>query len=377
MAIYMRVIFTGGGTGGHLNPAIAIADAVKRIEPNSELLFVGTSRGIENKLVPAAGYKLEHVEIQGLRRSLSLSNIKTLWMTLTSPGKAKKIIREFKPDIAVGTGGFVCWPVIKAASEMGIPTALHESNALPGVAVKMLERYVDIVFTNFEESAKYLHHPEKVIRVGNPLRGDFSSLDYKTARDKLGITGKYRTFILSCGGSMGAERINDEVLAFMRDYIAAHRDVLHIHASGAIEYEAAKAKFAEYGLEKVPNAQLVEYIYDMPLKMAAADLVINRAGAITLSELALLGKPALIIPSPNVTDNHQYKNAKVLADAGAAVMLQESELAPGVFTSAVENIIGDRMKLASMQANFNRFATKNADLRIYEELKKLVNSHPV
>lgn len=369
----MRVIFTGGGTGGHLNPAIAIADRVMRMEPDSEILFVGTERGIENKLVPAAGYRLEHVEIQGLRRSLSLSNIKTLWLALTSPGKAKKIIKEFKPDIAVGTGGFVCWPVIRAAASMGIPTALHESNALPGVAVKMLEGCVDVIFTNFEETAKNLRHPEKVIRVGNPLRGDFSELDYKTARDKLGITGKYRTFILSCGGSMGAERINDEVLAFMRDYVAKHRDVYHLHASGAIEYEAAKAKFKEYGLESVSNVKLVEYIYDMPLQMAAADLVINRAGAITISELALLGKPSLIIPSPNVTDNHQYKNAKVLADAGAAVMLQESELAPGVFTRTVESIITDRAKMASMKENFSKFAIKNADLRIYDELKKLVN----
>ncbi len=370
----MRIIFSGGGTSGHVNPAIAIADAVKRAEPDSEILFVGTGRGIENKLVPAAGYRLEHVEIQGLRRSLSLSNIKTLWLALTSPGKAKKLIRAFKPDIAVGTGGFVCWPVIKAAAGMGIPTALHESNALPGVAVKMLEGYADAIFTNFEESVKHLRHPEKVIRVGNPLRGDFSSYDYSTARDKLGITGKYRTFILSCGGSMGAERINDEVLCFMRDYVASHRDVLHIHASGALEYQAAKAKFAEYGLEGVPNVQLVEYIYDMPLKMAAADLVINRAGAVTISELALLGKPALIIPSPNVTDNHQYKNAKVLADAGAAVMLQESELAPGVFCSAVESIINDRAKMRAMQANFNKFAIKNVDIKIYDELKKLVKS---
>lgn len=373
----MRVIFAGGGTGGHLNPAIAIADRIMRMEPGSEVLFVGTERGIENKLVPAAGYSLKHVKIQGLRRSLSPSNIKTLWLALTSPAEAKKIIREFKPDVAVGTGGFVCWPVIRAAASMGIPTALHESNAVPGVAVKMLEGCVDVIFTNFEETANCLRRREKVIRVGNPLRGDFTALDYKTARDKLGITGKYRTFILSCGGSMGAERINEEVLVFMRDYVAKHSDIFHLHASGAIEYEAAKAKFKEYGLESVPNVQLVEYIYDMPLRMAAADLVINRAGAVTISELALLGKPALIIPSPNVTDNHQYKNAKVLADAGAAVMLQESELAPGVFTRAVELIITDRAKMASMKENFIKFAIKNADLRIYDELKKLVNSKSV
>ena len=373
----MRVIFAGGGTGGHLNPAIAIADRIWQIEPGSEVLFVGTRRGIENKLVPAAGYRLEHVEIQGLRRSLSLSNIKTLWLALTSPSKAKKIIKEFKPDVAVGTGGFVCWPVIRAAASMGIPTALHESNAVPGVAVKMLEGCVDVIFTNFEETKNHLRHPEKVIRVGNPLRGDFSKLDYNTARDKLGITGKYRYFILSCGGSMGAERINEEVLAFMRDYVAKRRDIFHLHASGSIEYEAAKARFSEYGLDSVPNVKLVEYIYDMPLQMAAADLVINRAGAVTISELALLGKPAIIIPSPNVTDNHQYKNAKVLADAGAAIMIQESELGPGVLERAVDTVLGDRAKLASMREKFSRFAIKNADLRIYNELKKLVNSKSV
>jgi len=178
----MRVIFAGGGTGGHLNPAIAIADRIMRMEPGSEVLFVGTERGIENKLVPAAGYSLKHVKIQGLRRSLSPSNIKTLWLALTSPAEAKKIIREFKPDVAVGTGGFVCWPVIRAAASMGIPTALHESNAVPGVAVKMLEGCVDVIFTNFEETANCLRRREKVIRVGNPLRGGVLVL---TPRDSL------------------------------------------------------------------------------------------------------------------------------------------------------------------------------------------------
>lgn len=363
---------SGGGTGGHVNPAIAIANTIKEHEPQSVITFVGTSRGIENKLVPAEGYPLFHIEIQGIRRSLSLSNLKTAWLVLTSVNKAQKLLNDYKPDLAVGTGGYACWPVIRAAAKMGIPTALHESNAVPGVAVKMLEKHVDRIFVNFEETISCLKYPEKAVRVGNPLRGDFSVLSHSEARKRLGLDGKYRFMLLSCGGSMGAERINTEIMAVMRDYTSQRPDILHVHATGAIEYEAAKIMFRQYNLSDYPNLVLCDYIYDMPLKMAAADLVINRAGAVTLSELAIQKKPCILIPSPNVTNNHQYKNAAALSGKGAALLIQEHDLSRGRLMREISALIEDRKRLFEMSEKISSFAVNNCNNLIYFDLKKLV-----
>ncbi len=370
----MRVIVTGGGTSGHVNPALAIAATIKKNIPDSEIIFVGTGRGIENKLVPKEGYKLYHVEISGIRRSLSLSNIKSLYLALTSPLKARRIIREFKPDVVIGTGGYVCWPVMKAAADMHIPTVLHESNSIPGVAIKMLTKYVDLIFVNFEATINKFpeKYRSKIKRVGNPLRPEFLKLDYKEAREELGITGKYEKFILSCGGSMGAQKVNEAALALMKDYTAAHPEVLHLHATGAIEYEDALAEFKRLGLDKHDNIKLVEYIYDMPLRMAAADVVINRAGAMTLSELAILGKPAVLIPSPNVTDNHQYKNAHELESANAAVLIEESKLEGDVLKNAIDSLLyGEKADVLSR--NIRHFACPDAEKQIFEGICSLVN----
>lgn len=365
---------TGGGTGGHVNPAIAIADRIKLYEPDSEIAFVGTPRGIENKLVPAAGYKLYHIDIRGLRRSLSLSNLRTVYLMIASQKKAKKLLKEFRPDAVIGTGGYVCWPLMNAASKMGIPTALHESNAVPGAAVKLLQNNTDLIFVNFEVTIKKLKNPDRAICVGNPLRGQFGEMSKEEARDKLGYSGKYRRVLLSCGGSMGAQRVNEEVLRLMRDWSSQNPSVKHIHATGAIEYEDAKKMFHDFGLEKYPNLELCEYIYDMPLRMAAADLVINRAGAITLSELAVQKKPCILIPSPNVTDDHQYKNAKVLGDAGAAVVFRESELSEGVLTEAVSSLMVDRQRLKNMSENIGNFAVSDCADIIFKEVKALINN---
>ena len=369
----MRVLVTGGGTGGHVNPALAIAGNIRENQPGSEIAFVGTSHGIENKLVPKEGYKLYHVEVQGFRRKLTPYNIKSAWLAFTSPMKAKKLIREFKPDLVVGTGGYVCWPLLKAASGMGIPTAIHESNAIPGVAVRMLARYVDRIYVNFDATASALgeSYAPKIKKVGNPIKSEFASLDYKTAREKLGIEGKYKYYLLSCGGSMGAEKVNDEMLALMRDYTSKHPEILHIHASGSIEYEAAKAKFHDFGLEGHENLRLLEYIYDMPTQMAAADVVVSRAGAMTLSELSILKKCCVLIPSPHVTDNHQYKNAKVLADAGAAGLFEEKELTDDRLTRAIAELFENPEKRAEMSENIAAFALPNANREIYYDLCEL------
>lgn len=364
---------TGGGTGGHVNPAIAIANNIRENNRDAQIAFVGTSRGIENKLVPKEGYELYHVEVQGFKRKLTPYNIKSAWLAFTSPIKAKKLIREYRPDLVVGTGGYVCWPLLKAASSMGIPTAVHESNAIPGVAVKMLAPLVDRVYVNFDATAKALGeaHAHKVQKVGNPIKPEFAQLDREEARRELGIEGRYKHFILSYGGSMGAERVNEEMLAFMRDYTAHHPEVLHIHATGAIEYEAATAMARDYGLEGCENIQIREYIYDMPRLMAAADIVVCRAGAMTLSELAVLKKCCVLIPSPHVTDNHQYKNAKVLADAGAALVFEEKELTEGLLTGKLTELAESEERRREMSERIAEFAIGDANRRIYFDLMKL------
>ncbi|MBQ3792058.1 MAG: undecaprenyldiphospho-muramoylpentapeptide beta-N-acetylglucosaminyltransferase [Clostridia bacterium] len=369
----MRVLMTGGGTGGHVNPALAIAQTIREKESDAEIAFVGTSRGIENKLVPPEGYHLYHVESRGFKRSLSLSNLKSAYYALTSPGKARKILKEFRPDLVIGTGGYVSWPVCKAASEMGIPVALHESNAYPGATVRMLAPLADRIYINFEETAENLPKGTNLLRVGNPLRGQFARLTREEARKQLGIPDSCRYYILSYGGSMGAEKVNDAVLELMKTFTCRREDVMHIHATGSIEYEIFKGQFLDAGLDKCPRIEMKEYIFDMPLRMAAADLLINRAGAMTVSEIALMKKPSIFIPSPNVTNNHQFKNAKVLKDAGAAELVEEKDL-PGELISLVEELLGENgeEKRREMSEKVVRFAVPDANERIYEDLKKLL-----
>ena len=375
----MRVLITGGGTGGHVNPALAIANTIKQNDHDAVIAYVGTKRGIENKLVPKAGYPMYYVDVKGIKRSLSPSNIKAAYLALTSPIKAKKIIREFKPDIVVGTGGYVSWPVVKAASQMGIPTALHESNAIAGVAVKMLQKSVDRIYLNFEKTGESLSCDRaKLMKVGNPILGGFSSMTREEARKKLGIPDKYKYVILSYAGSMGAEKVNDAVLCLMREFTSKHPEVYHIHATGSIELELCTSQFKEMGLDKCENIELCEYIYDMPVRMAAADITINRAGAMTISELAATGKCSIFIPSPNVAENHQYKNAKVLSDAGAAALFEEKELTDGAkpLIEEVEKLLsdeGDELR-AERSEKIQQFAVSDANKLIYNDLVKLAQS---
>lgn len=370
----MRVLMTGGGTGGHVNPALAIAQTIMQNDPQSEIAFVGTPRGIENKLVPKAGYKLYHIDIRGLKRSLSLENIRTAILTVKAVHKAKALVREFKPDIVIGTGGYVCYPVVKAAASLGVPTALHESNAVAGVAVKLLAHCVDRIFLNFEETAASLHeYKSKLMRVGNPILGSFRHISAEDAKRKLNLPEGSRTLLLTYGGSMGAERLNDAVLEIMAEYTSKHPEVYHVHATGSIEWEAASAKFRELGLEGCPNIDMREYIYNMPDMMAAADLIICRAGAMTVSELAMSEKAAIFIPSPNVTNNHQYKNAKVLCDAEAAEMVEESALDSGALLGMVTKLLSPQgaKHRAEMGERIASFAVGDANKLIYKEIKKM------
>lgn len=372
----MRVLMTGGGTGGHVNPALAIANTIKMNIPGSVIAFVGTERGLENDLVPKAGYELYHVDVRGFRRSFSVGslayNVRSAYLAVTSPLKAKKLIKEFKPDIVIGTGGYVCWPVLVAASRAKIPTAVHESNAVPGLAVRKLEPYVDRIFVNFAAAADRLTAKEKIMQVGCPLNSGYGTPGRKEARAKLGLPDECRKYIVSFGGSLGADRMNAAALELIGGYLKDHPEVYFIHATGSDHFEAVNRKFTEAGFDKLPNVILTEYIYDMPVRMAAADLVISRAGAITLSELSRMGKPAVLIPSPNVTDNQQYKNAKVFSDGGGAVLIEEKDLGDGTLVAEVSALLSSPGRLEEMSRRISGFSPKDSEKLIFDEVLRLV-----
>lgn len=367
----MRVLMTGGGTGGHVYPALAIASVIRQNDPTAEIAFVGTPTGMENKLVGAAGYKMYHVDVKGFRRSLSPKNLYAMYLALVSPMRAKKILREFQPDIVIGTGGYVSWPILVAAAKAGVPTAVHESNAVPGMTVRRLASYVDRVYINYPESAEMLSHKEKALRVGCPLRIDFEAIDKQAARQKLGIPADAK-MILSFGGSLGAEQVNFAMLDFMEDYVQHHPEILHVHATGSIEWEIATGIFRERGLDEKTNIRLLEYIHDMPLQMAAADVVVCRSGANTVSELALLKKPSLFIPSPNVTDNQQFKNANAIAKQGGALLIEEKDIVRGKIQEMLLPLLEDPEKQKTMGEKIHAFAVPDANRRIYEDIQRLI-----
>ncbi len=368
----MRVLLTGGGSAGHINPALAIAEIIKRHDPHAVIEFVGINGGKECDLVPREGYKLHFVRSMGIRRSLSPKNIKALWLALTSPYSKETVglVKAFKPDIVIGTGGYASWPLMASACRMGIPTAVHESNALPGLAVRKLQGKVDRVWLNFEKTRELLKPSERVIKVGNPLRNGFSTISYTEARKKLGIRPE-QTFILSFGGSLGAEEVNRAAILLMHSVIAKDPKLLHIHAAGKRDLAESQKQYKEAFPEGKENCILVEYIYDMPTYMAAADLVISRAGAMTLSELALMQKPVILIPSPYVADNHQYKNAKTLADACAAVLVEERELPEGRLTEKVRELLSAPTEREILSREIASFADRRVNDLIWQEITEL------
>ncbi len=366
----MRVLMSGGGTGGHIYPALAIAENIKKRIPDAEIAFVGTPHGMENKLVPREGYKLYHVDVRGISRSLSPRNVKALWLALTSPKAAKKIIDEFKPDIVIGTGGYVCWPILVAASKAGVRSCVHESNAVPGATVKRLQSYCDTIFTNFEETEKYLTAAKRVLCVGNPVRNTVK-YEYGDARRSLGVEGEYKYMVLSFGGSLGATRINEGMLYVFDKLARSHPEVLFVHSAGSRFYDDMKGKAVSLGISDCPNVEILEYVYNMPERMAAADIVVTRAGAMTISEIALNKKAAIMIPSPNVTNNHQYKNAKVLADRGAGILIEESDGMNEELCNALTRLLSNEKEREAMSEACSNVAHDNVNDVIFKEIMTL------
>lgn len=347
-----------------------------RNAPGSEIAFVGIRGGKEEDLVPREGYPLYYVRSKGIRRSLTpgaiLSNIGALWLAATSPYSRATcdIIRNFRPDIVIGTGGYACWPIMAAAARMGIPTALHESNALPGLAVRKLQGHVDRIWINFEGTANRLKNRRNVRRVGNPLRGGFGEIPKEEAKAKLGMAPGER-LVLCFGGSLGAEKLNRAVLEMMKTLAPEHPETRFLLAGGKRDYADCCALFRDAGLDGQKNCVLTDYIYDMPLRMSAADLVVSRAGAMTLSELGRMALPAVLVPSPNVTDDHQLINANTVANAGAALVAEEKTFGEGTLTAAVESLLADSERLREMGQAAKRFTDADTDRLIWEDIAAL------
>ena len=364
----MRVVLSGGGTAGHINPAIFIAKKILEKEPDSQILFVGTPAGMENRLVAKEGFEIKHVEVMGFQRKLSMRNLKAAYLAVSSVGKAKKILREFRPDAVIGTGGYVSWPVLRAAAAMKIPTLIHEQNAYPGLTTRKLSEVVDRVCLSFDASRKYFScKEEKLVLTGNPTAPELGTCSVRKARSELGISAP---FLLSYGGSLGASAINQAVFTLAKDY-SCRKPLFHTHAFGVREYDQWMNLEKNEGICRFGNVKFCDYIYDMPKQMLAADLVISRSGAITLAELSCLGKPAILIPSPNVTDNHQYKNALVYAENGAAVLIEEKDLTPEKLMEEVDRIIHSPETLSKMSENMKKLAFPGATDRIWDEISKI------
>ena len=372
----MRFLFTCGGTAGHINPAVGVAGRLKKLLPESEILFIGAEGMMETDLVPREGYAIRTVEISNLSRSLSLDglrhNLHTARTVVRSRRDAKRIIQDFAPDVVIGTGGYVCYPVIAAAHAMGIPTLLHESNAVPGLTTRLLAHSADCIMVGFEHAAENYPAGTNVVFTGTPVREGFETLSREAARRRLGIPAD-RPILLSVWGSLGSDHMN----AVMADFapIAARKQAfLLIHSAGKRGFAPLKDALSGRGWDEMParGVDIREYIYNMPQVMAAADLVMCRSGASTLGELAALGKPALLIPSPNVTNHHQEKNARLLADAGAAEMLLEGEFTAETLYEKADSMLRDSGKLAAMSERMRACGVSDATERIADQILSYV-----
>ena len=370
-----RVIFTCGGTAGHVNPAIALAQLMHEKDPETEFLFVGAERGLEKDLVPQAGYAFRTVHISSFHRSFKPKEIKhnlvSVCNLLRAPGEARAILRDFRPDVVIGTGGYASFPMVKAAAKAGIPTAVHESNMVPGLTTEMLEPFAGRIMVGFEECRRHYKHPDRVRVTGTPVRGDFFSMTKQEAKKTLGVDDG-RPLIVSFWGSLGAAGMNRQMADFLA-LEAAKEPFHHIHGAGKSGYPMVRQLLAEKGvdLERHPSLQVWEYIYDMAPVMRAADLVLCRAGASTISELTALGVPALIVPSPYVTNNHQEKNARVLEAAGGAVVLLERDSSGQALFQTACGILHDAQQRAAMEKAMASLGIRDATERIYQTVLEL------
>ncbi len=369
-----KIILAAGGTGGHINPALAVAGELREEYPGMQILFIGTAEKMESRLVPEAGYDFKTISITGFRRSFKpdaiIRNIKTVFKLAVSAGQAKKIIEDFAPDAVVGFGGYVSGPVVRTAARMGIPTAIHEQNAYPGITNKALAKIVDAVMLTAPQAEKYLECKNPCTVTGLPVRGDMLKADKAISRSELGIDE--RPMVLSMGGSLGAAPINNA----MKEVIAkkhASAEWYFMHATGSSGKGMAD-ELRGMGVDPSRERHVIirEYIDDMSRCMAAADVVICRAGASTLSELQAMGKPSILIPSPYVAENHQYHNAMALVENDAALIIEEKDLTSELLIKKLDELLSNKAKLAKIGENAKKMAVTDAQKHICSVIERIM-----
>lgn len=367
----MRVIFAGGGTAGHINPALSVAEYMKSECDDFEALFIGTKRGLETKLVPAAGYEIKYIDVCGFDRKHLLKNISVLYKLQKSKQDCKKIIKDFQPDAVVATGGYVSGPVLMAAKKLGIPSIIHEQNVYPGLTVRGSEKYVDYVAVSFAQTVEYMKNKAKCVVTGNPIRPDILKAEKDSARAELGLGQK--PLVLVFGGSLGAEKINNTMVGVIKKLSQTDAFTL-IFGTGDRNYQKVMARLGEEGITLSDSIKVVPYINNMSSVMAAADVVVARAGAITVSEICALSKPSVLIPSPNVVRNHQEQNARELEKQSAAVVITEDVLSDEVLYEKITSLTQDKQLLSQMGRNARKIAKINALEEIYNIVMKIKKS---
>ena len=343
----MRIIVSGGGTGGHIYPAVTIANQIKEKQPDAEIIFVGTREGLESEIVPRYGYPIEFIEVAGFQRKLSLDTIKSTFKLLAGLIDALKLIRKIKPDLVVGTGGYVCGPVLFLAALQGILTCIQEQNAMPGVTNKILAHFVKKVFLGYQEAGKYFGGNSEKLFTGNPIRKEILEVSRAVAIEKLKLDPAKKTILVS-GGSRGARSIND-AMALVDTSLAGRSDVQVIHITGETGHEKFIGQ-VEKNVLMSDNIKVFSYMHDMPLALAAADLAVFRSGAIGLAELMAKGIPSILVPYPYATANHQEYNARAVEGAGAAVVILDRELTGEILLKQIESLLTDESRLQKMKA---------------------------
>lgn len=370
----MRVIIAAAGTAGHINPGLAIANKIKEEEKDSKIIFIGTTRGLENDLVPRAGYELKTIDAYGLSKKISIENIKKMYKTLKGYGEAKKIIKEFKPDIVIGTGGYICGATISAAHRLKIPTLLHESNAFPGKAVKMLANKTDTILVSFEDARSRIKNAKNIVYTGTPvkIRKKDYGINEKNSIIKSAGLNETKPIVLIFGGSQGAQKINDAILGILKNKLNKNYQI--IWATGPKQYDRIKEILEENNvyINHLENAKIVPYIYNMEEMMNVSDLIVARSGAMTITEISNLGKASILIPLPNVSGDHQLHNAKVLENIGAARIILNNELNYENLNSNIEEIILNKNTIETMSKNALKVSTSNVEDKIFTEIKKIV-----
>lgn len=369
----MKVVIAAAGTAGHINPGLAIANKIKQEQKGSEIIFIGTTRGLENDLVPRAGFELKTIDAYGLSKKISLDNLKKMYKTYKGLGQAKKILKELKPDIVIGTGGYICGAVITSAHKLGIPTMLHESNAFPGKAVKMLAKNTDTILVSFQDAKDRIPNAKKVVCTGTPVKIQKQNygINEKNEIIKENELNTTKPIVLVYGGSQGAQRINEALIQIIKEN--SNKNYQVIWATGPKQYDIIKEQLGDIDIENIQNMKVVPYIYDMEKIMNIADLIVARSGAMTITEISNLGKASILVPLPNVSNNHQMYNAKVLEKIGAAKIIENDSLNGDILNKTINEIVLDKDTLKLMGNNAYSISIKDTQDKIYQEILALLN----